>query len=152
MICSMSPERASLGIACGIALVLCGLQAFHLSASSEPAGAAKSEESAPEKVKSKGSFSGNVSWYGERFHGRKTASGERFDVRKLTAAHRRLPFFTKVLVENPKTGRACIVKINDRGPFIKSRVLDLSKAGMHKVAPVMPGIIYADCLVLDDDQ
>jgi rare lipoprotein A len=120
-------------------------------ASSDTSVSPKAGNSSPDKVKSKGSFSGNVSWYGERFHGRRTASGERFDLRKLTAAHRRLPFFSKVLVENPKTGRACIVKINDRGPFIKNRVLDLSKEGMHKVAPLMPGIIYADCLVLEDD-
>ncbi len=96
-------------------------------------------------------FSGNVSWYGGIFNGRKTASGEIFDLQKLTAAHRHLPFFTKVLVENPKTGRSCVVKVNDRGPFVKTRVLDLSQASMRKVAPLMPGLIWADCLVLNED-
>lgn len=102
--------------------------------------------------KSTSSFSGNVSWYGPYFHGRPTASGEIFDMRKLTAAHKELPFYTKVLVENPKTGRSCVVKVNDRGPYVKGRVMDLSKEGMHRVAPLMPGIIYADCLILDEQK
>ena len=109
-----------------------------------------SDDDDDDKPKSRGSFSGNVSWYGGSFNGRKTASGEIFDSRKITAAHRRLPFQTKVLVENPKTGKSCVVKINDRGPFHKGRVLDLSQGSMRRVAPFMPGIIYADCLILDD--
>ena len=101
--------------------------------------------------KVKDSFSGNISWYGPGFNGRKTASGELFDLRKPTAAHRRLPFFTKVLVEDPKTGKSCIVRVNDRGPFVKTRVMDISQEGMRRVSPVMPGLLYADCLVLDDN-
>jgi rare lipoprotein A len=105
-----------------------------------------------EKTAVKNTFSGNCSWYGKEFDGRKTASGEIFDIRKATAAHRRLPFYTKVLIENPKTGKSCIIKINDRGPFVKTRVLDLSPESMRRVAPGMPGLIYADCLVLDQHQ
>ena len=63
------------------------------------------------------SFSGNVSWYGPHFQGRPTSSGEIFDMNKPTAAHRTLPFGTRVLVEDPKTGNTVIVKVNDRGPF-----------------------------------
>ncbi len=72
--------------------------------------------------------SGMASWYGPGFHGRKTASGERFDQNALTAAHRSLPFGTKVKVVDQTTGRSIVVRINDRGPFAHGRVIDLSKA------------------------
>ncbi len=71
---------------------------------------------------------GIASWYGPGFHGRTTANGERFDMHELTAAHKTLPFGTRVLVHNPRTGKQVVVRINDRGPFIKGRVIDLSKA------------------------
>ena len=71
---------------------------------------------------------GVASWYGPGFHGRRTANGERFDMHELTAAHKTLPFGTRVLVHNPRTGKEVVVRINDRGPFIKGRVIDLSKA------------------------
>lgn len=71
---------------------------------------------------------GKASWYGPRFHGRRTASGERFDMHDLTAAHRTLPFGTRVRVRNIENGREVIVRINDRGPRITRRIIDLSKA------------------------
>ncbi|QTD45957.1 septal ring lytic transglycosylase RlpA family protein [Ottowia testudinis] len=71
---------------------------------------------------------GVASWYGPGFHGRRTANGEKFDMHELTAAHKTLPFGTRVLVHNPRTGKEVVVRINDRGPFIKGRVIDLSKA------------------------
>ena len=71
---------------------------------------------------------GVASWYGPGFHGRLTANGERFDMNELTAAHKTLPFGTRVLVHNPRTGKQVVVRINDRGPFAKGRVIDLSKA------------------------
>ena len=71
---------------------------------------------------------GVASWYGPGFHGRLTANGERFDMHELTAAHKTLPFGTRVLVHNPRTGKEVVVRINDRGPFVKGRVIDLSKA------------------------
>ena len=71
---------------------------------------------------------GMASWYGPGFHGRLTANGERFDMYELTAAHKTLPFGTRVLVHNPRTGKEVVVRINDRGPFIKGRMIDLSKA------------------------
>ena len=71
---------------------------------------------------------GLASWYGPRFHGRRTASGERFDSQDLTAAHRTLAFGTRVCVRSSITGKAVVVRINDRGPFIKGRMIDLSKA------------------------
>ena len=71
---------------------------------------------------------GMASWYGPGFHGRKTASGERFNTNDLTAAHRSLPFGARVRVVNQATGRSVVVRINDRGPFHGGRVIDLSRA------------------------
>ncbi|MBI3329366.1 MAG: septal ring lytic transglycosylase RlpA family protein, partial [Nitrospinae bacterium] len=71
---------------------------------------------------------GLASWYGNRFHGRETASGERFSVMGLTAAHRYLPLGTKVLVTNLETDEQVEVKITDRGPMVKRRIIDLSRA------------------------
>ncbi len=69
---------------------------------------------------------GEASWYGEDFHGKTTANGEVYDMNKLTAAHQRLPFDTLVDVENVENGRTVRVRINDRGPFLKNRIIDLS--------------------------
>lgn len=71
---------------------------------------------------------GMASWYGRGLHGKRTASGERFDEADLTAAHRTLPFGTRVLVRNLRNGREVMVRINDRGPWAKERIIDLSKA------------------------
>lgn len=70
---------------------------------------------------------GIASWYGPGFNGKKTASGERFNENDLTAAHKKLKFGTRIKVTNTRNGKTVIVRINDRGPFIKGRVLDLSK-------------------------
>jgi rare lipoprotein A len=71
--------------------------------------------------------SGLASWYGPGFHGRRTASGERFDQNDMTAAHRSLPFGTRVRVVNQTTGRSVVVRINDRGPHVRGRIIDLSR-------------------------
>jgi rare lipoprotein A len=71
---------------------------------------------------------GKASWYGPRFQGKRTASGERFDMNELTAAHRTLPFGTLVRVRNTQNGREVVVRINDRGPQVSDRIIDLSKA------------------------
>jgi rare lipoprotein A len=76
----------------------------------------------------KGLQRGGASWYGPGFHGRKTASGERFNANAMTAAHRSLPFGTRVRVVNERTGRAVVVRINDRGPFHGGRIIDLAQA------------------------
>jgi peptidoglycan lytic transglycosylase len=76
---------------------------------------------------------GEASWYGPGFQGKKTASGERFDTNKLTAAHRTLPFGTEVRVTNTANGRSVTVRINDRGPFIAGRIIDLSRAAAEKL-------------------
>jgi rare lipoprotein A len=71
---------------------------------------------------------GAASWYGPGFHGRRTASGEAFNANAMTAAHRSLPFGTRVRVVNERTGRSVVVRINDRGPYAHGRVIDLAAA------------------------
>ncbi|NBD33123.1 MAG: septal ring lytic transglycosylase RlpA family protein [Cyanobacteria bacterium] len=82
---------------------------------------------------------GRASWYGPRFHGRRTASGERFNAGAYTAAHRSLPFGTKVRVTNLSNGRAVVVRINDRGPYAGGRVIDLSKAAARAIGMIRSG-------------
>ncbi len=93
-------------------------------------------------------FSGQASWYGGRFHGRKTSDGHRYDQEKMTAAHRSLPFGTKLLVMNRKTGNSCVVEINDRGPFVGDRVIDLSRAAARQLNMLTSGVALVDCLIL----
>jgi rare lipoprotein A len=95
--------------------------AFAASSSSKPSGKADFRQV------------GTASWYGPGFHGRKTASGERFDQNKLTAAHRSLPLDTVVKVTNLDNGKAVKVSINDRGPYVGNRVIDLSRAAANKL-------------------
>jgi rare lipoprotein A len=80
------------------------------------------------EAQAKGVQRGAASWYGPGFHGRKTASGERFNANAMTAAHRSLPFGTKVRVVSERTGRSVTVRINDRGPFHGGRIIDLAAA------------------------
>lgn len=82
---------------------------------------------------------GVASWYGKEFKGRRTASGEAFNPSELTAAHRTLPFGSKVLVTNPRNGKSVVVRINDRGPFKHSRVIDVSHAAAAELGLVGPG-------------
>lgn len=76
---------------------------------------------------------GKASYYADKFNGRKTASGERFRNSKLTAAHKTLPFGTKVKVTNLRTGESVKVRINDRGPFVAGRIIDLSKKAAKRI-------------------
>ena len=76
---------------------------------------------------------GKASWYGVPYHGRRAASGEIFDMEKLTAAHRTLPFNTRVEVTNLENGRSVVVRINDRGPYVEGRVIDLSQAAAREL-------------------
>jgi len=97
-------------------------------------------------------FSGNVSWYGEPFNGKKTASGKIFDMNKCTSAHLKLPFFTKVLVEDPKSGKSVVVTVLDRGPYVKTRVMDLAREAARRLGTLGRGVSYVDCTVLDDSD
>lgn len=83
---------------------------------------------------------GLASWYGEPFHGRRTASGEIFDMNELTAAHKTLPFGTRVRVRHAATGKEVTVRINDRGPHAPGRIIDLSRAAASTLGIVQGGV------------
>ncbi len=87
----------------------------------------------PRRVGGRSVEEGIASWYGPKFHGRRTASGEVFDMHRLTAAHPWLPFGTIVKVTNLENGLSVVVRINDRGPFVKGRIIDLSYAAAKKI-------------------
>jgi rare lipoprotein A len=89
---------------------------------------------------------GIASWYGRPFHGRRTASGEVYDMHALTAAHRTLPLRSYVRVRNPANGREVVVRVNDRGPFVRGRVIDLSYAAARRLG--IAGIAPVDVLRL----
>jgi rare lipoprotein A len=95
---------------------------------------------------------GLASYYGKDFHGRKAANGERFSQHEMTAAHRRLPLGTKVLVENHETGEQVEVKITDRGPYAdkKRRIIDLSKAAADSVGLVEAGVAPVRVVVTEE--
>lgn len=76
---------------------------------------------------------GTASWYGGRWHGKLTANGERYNQNSFTAAHRHLPFGTRVRVTNLQNGKSCVVRINNRGPYVKGRVIDLSVAAAKEL-------------------
>lgn len=84
---------------------------------------------------------GDISNYGGSLHGSQTATGGRFDQWAMTTAHKTLPFGTKVKVTNKATGKSVVVKVNDRGPYIKGRTFDLSRGAFSKIAPLSQGII-----------
>jgi rare lipoprotein A len=85
------------------------------------------------------SLQGTASYYGKKFHGRKTASGERFNMNALTAAHKTLPLGTRVRVTNLRNGESVDVKINDRGPYVKGRIIDLSKGAAREIGMLNAG-------------
>ena len=83
----------------------------------------------------------NVSYYGKEHHGKKTASGEIFDMNKLTTAHKKLPFGTIIEMTNIHNNKSIVVKVNDRGPYIKGRTFDLSKAAFDSIGDIKRGVI-----------
>jgi rare lipoprotein A len=91
---------------------------------------------------------GKASWYGGKFHGRSTANGETYDMHKKTAAHKTLPFGTHVKVTNLSNQRHTVVRINDRGPFVKGRVIDLSYAAAKEIDLVVAGVVDVKVVAL----
>ena len=94
---------------------------------------------APMQISNAKSHTGYASWYGKQFHGRKTANGEVYDMDAMTAAHKELPFNTRVRVVNLRTGKSVVVRINDRGPFIEGRIIDLSRRAAGKLGMFFSG-------------
>ncbi len=93
-------------------------------------------------------FTGKASYYANKFHGRKTASGELYDKAEMTAAHRTLPFGTVIKVTNTANNKSVIVRVNDRGPFVRGRVVDLSRAAAEEVDMIRSGVINVEVDVL----
>lgn len=94
-------------------------------------------------------LAGKASWYGKRFQGRSTASGEPFDIKKWTAAHRTLPFQTLVRVVDNDTRKSVVVRINDRGPWSDGRIIDLSRAAAEDLDMIDRGVVSVTLEVLE---
>ncbi|MDQ6956827.1 MAG: septal ring lytic transglycosylase RlpA family protein [Mariprofundaceae bacterium] len=92
---------------------------------------------------------GVASWYGKKFHGRKTANGERYDMHAMSAAHKTLPLPSMVRVTNLDNGRSVVVRVNDRGPFVKSRIIDLSYAAARSLGYDQKGTAHVRVQTLD---
>ncbi len=93
---------------------------------------------------------GVASWYGPGFHGKKTSNGERYDQEAMTAAHKLLPFGTRLRVTNLDNGRVTVVRINDRGPFVGTRIIDLSKAAARSLNMIGRGTARVQLVALDE--
>lgn len=124
---------------------LCALALLALAGCSSAPKSGSSAASAPSGHRE----SGIASYYGNEFHGRKTANGERFDQAQLTAAHRTLPFGTRLKVTNTQTGKSVQVRVNDRGPFVKGRVIDLSSSAFKSIASLNAGVVPVRIQVVD---
>ena len=105
-------------------------------------------------MKQAGSFKerGHASWYGKKFHGRKTANGELYDMFKMTAAHKTLPLPSYVRVTNLANGKSTIVRVNDRGPFHKGRIIDLSYAAAAKLDIINHGAVEVEIEAVTADS
>lgn len=95
---------------------------------------------------------GAASWYGSKYHGRKTSSGERYNKNDMTAAHKTLPFGTKVKVTNPANNQSVVLRINDRGPFVGKRIIDVSEAAARKLDIHAAGVAKVVVEVIDDTK
>jgi rare lipoprotein A len=128
-------------LAGAITAVLMGATSLRVSEAHAEARALQGMPADTEAFQERKLQTGTASWYGPGFHGRRTANGETFNTNDLTAAHRTLPFGTRLKVINERTGKSVVVRINDRGPYAHGRVIDLSRAsaqaiGIIGLAPV----------------
>jgi rare lipoprotein A len=95
---------------------------------------------------------GLASWYGVPFHGRRTAMGERFDMHRMTAAHKTMPLPSYALVRHRATGKEVVVRVNDRGPFIAGRIIDLSRAAAREIGILGLGRVEVQRLAANDSR
>jgi rare lipoprotein A len=113
-----------------------------------PAAATPATPAAAPAAASASAESGKIAYYGRKFAGRKTASGERFNPNAMTMAHKTLPFGTRVKVTNPKNGRSVVLRVNDRGPTTPDRVGDVSVAAARQLGMLRAGVIAAELQVV----
>lgn len=137
------PTRRAL-IAALAALAIAGCAPAPVYLGSPPGGVEQPDPADRARVPT--ALTGLASYYSKEFHGRKTASGEPFDMNALTAAHRTLPFNTVVRVTNVRNGRSVTVRINDRGPFIAGRIIDLSYAAAKAIGLLAVGQVRIDII------
>ncbi len=116
-----------------------------------PPGAAQANDDSPSDADEVPLESGLASWYGRRFHRRRTASGELFDMNAMTAAHRTLAFGTRICVRNRETGQGVVVRVNDRGPHVANRIVDLSQGAAMALGLYGVGLKAVDVLPLVGD-
>ncbi len=95
---------------------------------------------------------GIASWYGKDFHGRRTSNGEIYNMYSMTAAHKTLPMNTMLLVKNMRNGKKTVVRVNDRGPFVKGRIIDLSYTAARKLDILGPGVAKVNIVALSEDD
>ena len=126
-------KPAMAGPFAAVLLVAAGLVVSEARAEPRALQAMPAEAEAEELSRARAIQTGPASWYGPGFHGQPTASGEAFNTNELTAAHRTLPFCTRVKVVHQKTRRSVVVRINDRGPYAQGRVIDLSWASAQAI-------------------
>src|SRR5579871_4663804 len=121
----------------------------HPATAASGSGSAAAKNTPPGVVPTISDLYGYASWYGYPYHGRKTASGEVYDMYQMTAAHKTLPLGSLVRVTNQDNGREVEVRINDRGPFVEGRVIDLSYAAAKEIQMVGPGVALVKLSVLE---
>lgn len=130
----MRALTTALALALAVALVACG-------GAQEPKPKAKAPRPRAAAVQPGAVQLGKASWYGGKWHGGPTASGERYDKRSLTAAHRTLPMNTRVRVTNTRNGRSVVLRINNRGPYTKGRIIDVSERAAEQLGMVKAGVV-----------
>jgi rare lipoprotein A len=130
---------AALAVAC--AVVMAGCAAGTPRFSGHPSAPSGSEELR---------LDGMASYYADEFHGRATANGETYDMHDLTAAHRTLPFNTRIRVTNLSNNKSVVVRINDRGPFVSDRIIDLSYRAAQELSMIGPGTARVSLEILPD--
>jgi rare lipoprotein A len=118
----------------------------------EPTPAPRPADEPKDEAKKGKTEKGLASWYGEPYHGRRTASGEIYDMHEMTAAHRTLPFGTVVKVERRDTGVDVKVRVNDRGPFVRGRIIDLSWAAAKKIGLDRDGVAPVKVVVVGSEK
>ncbi|QPG07262.1 septal ring lytic transglycosylase RlpA family protein [Salinimonas marina] len=126
-------------------LVVGGCSTYNSASSASTASSSPSAVTVPANAEQ-----GQASYYAHYFEGRTTASGERFDHCELTAAHRTYAFGTRVRVTHAHNGNSVVVRINDRGPFVSGRIIDLSSAAFSQLSPLGAGVIPVTLMPLDN--
>jgi rare lipoprotein A len=156
----MKPENLFSGLLCVAVLLILLAGCGPVTVTPESSGRKTTPTQKPYKIGGKTYYpidsangyreTGNASWYGKKFHGRKTANGETYNMYAKTAAHKTLPMNTILLVRNLKNGKETVVRVNDRGPFIRGRIIDLSYKAAGEIGLVQSGVTKAQIIAMGE--